>query len=84
METLLQGFSGVCLYLDDILITGKTDQEHLNNLSAVLQRLAATGMKLKPEKCSFMMTEVEYLRHKISAKGLQLTNQKVRAITEAP
>ena len=84
METLLQGFYGVCLYLDDILITGKTDQEHLNNLSAVLQRLAAAGIKLKPEKCSFMMTEVEYLGHKISAKGLQPTNQKVRAITEAP
>ena len=41
-------------------------------------------MKLKPEKCSFMLTEVEYLGHKISAKGLQPTNQKVRAITEAP
>ena len=84
METLLQGLSGVCLYLDDILITGKTDQEHLNNLSVVLQRLAMAGMKLKPEKCSFMMTEVEYLGHKISAKGLQPTTQKVRAITEAP
>ena len=81
METLLQGLSGVCLYLDDILIT---DQEHLNNLSAVLQRLTGAGMKLKPEKCSFMMTEVEYLGHKISAKGLQPTTQKVRAITEAP
>ena len=84
METFLQGLSGVCLYLDDILITGKTDQDHLNNLSVVLQRLAAAGMKLKPEKCSFMLTEVEYLGHKISAKGLQPTNQKVRAITEAP
>ena len=84
METLLQGLPGVCLYLDDILIIGKTDQEHLNNLSAVLQRLAAAGMKLKPEKCSFMMTEVEYSGHKISAKGLQSTNQKVRAVTEAP
>ena len=41
-------------------------------------------MKLKPEKCSFMMTEVEYLGHKISAKGLQPFTQKVRAITEAP
>ena len=84
METLLQGLSGVCLYLGDILITRKTDQEHLNNLSGVLERLAAAGIKLKLEKCSFMMIEVEHLRHKISAKELQPTNQKVQAIIEAP
>ena len=84
METLLQGLPGVCIYLDDILITGKTDQEHLNNLSAVLQRLSAAGMKLKPEKCFFMLQEVEYLDHTISAKGIQPTTQKVRAIVEAP
>ena len=77
METLLQGLPGVCLYLDDILITGKTNQEHLNNLAAVLQRLAAADMKLKPEKCSFMLSEVEYLGHKISEKELQPTTQKV-------
>ena len=70
METLLQGLPGVCLYLDDILITGQSDQEHLTNLSAVLQKLAAAGIKLKPTKCFFMLQEVEYLGHKISAKGL--------------
>ena len=47
METLLQGLSGVCLYLDDILISGKTDQEHLSNLATVSQRLQEVGMKLK-------------------------------------
>ena len=51
--------------------------------SRYIEGPSIAGMKLKPEKCSFMMTEVEYLGHKISAKGLQPTNQKVRAITEA-
>ena len=84
METILQGLPGVYLYLDDILITRKTEEEHLTNLSAVLQKIAAAGMRLKSEKCSFLLKEVEYLGHKISAKGLQPSTEKVQAIMEAP
>jgi len=84
MGTFLQGLPGVCIYLDDILITRKTDQKHLNNLFTVLQRLSAAGMKVKLEKCSFMLQEVEYLGHTISAKGLQSTTNKICAIVEAP
>ena len=51
VETLLQGLFGICLYLDDILITGKTDQEHLSNLTTVLQRLQEVVMKLKSNIC---------------------------------
>ena len=47
MESLLQGLPGVCTYLDDILVTGTSDEEHLRNLSAVLQRLKTSKMKLK-------------------------------------
>ena len=84
MERILQGLPGVCVYLDHILITGKTEEDYLTNLSAVLQKLSAEGMKLKPEKCSFLLKEVEYLGHKISAQGLQPSLEKVRAIMEAP
>lgn len=84
METLLRGLPGVCLFLDDILVSGENDQQHLTNLSAVLQKLASAGMKLKPDKCFFMLQEVEYLGHKISAKGLEPIPEKVRAIVEAP
>ena len=37
MESILQGLPGVCVYLDDILVKDKTEEEHLTNLSAVLQ-----------------------------------------------
>ena len=84
METLLQGLPHVCVYLDDILITGHSQQDHLRNLEAVLKQLEEAGMHLKKETCAFLLPEVEYLGHKISKEGLQPTETKVRAIAEAP
>ena len=54
----------VCTF-DDILITGHSQQEHLKNLEEVLKRLEEAGMRLKQEKCTFLMPEVEHLGHKI-------------------
>ena len=84
METLLQGLPGVCTYLDDILVTGTSDEEHFCNLSAVLQRLETSGMKLKKEKCAFLLPRVEYLGHGISSDGLEPSASKVAAIVNAP
>ena len=84
MESVLQGLPHVCVYLDDRLISGKSPQEHLVNLEEVLKRLEDAGLRLKKEKCSFLMPEVEYLGHKISREGLQPTETKVRAVAEAP
>ena len=61
---------GVCTYLDDILVTGKTMEDHLDHLEAVLTHLREAGMKLKKEKCQFLMSKVEYLSHVISSNGL--------------
>ena len=59
METLLQGIPGVCIYIDDLLITGRTDQEHLEHLAEVLRRLKEAGVKLKKEKCAYLLPSVE-------------------------
>ena len=84
METLLQGIPNVCVYLDDILVTGPSSATHLRNLEEVLTRLEDAGMRLKKEKCAFLMEEIEYLGHKISREGLQPTEGKIRAVAEAP
>ena len=47
MESLLQGMTGVVAYLDDILVTGKTEEEHLTRLEEVLSRLERAGLRLK-------------------------------------
>ena len=84
MENLLQGIPRVCVYLDDILVMGDTEQEHLANLAQVLGRLQDAGMRLKREKCAFLLPSVAYLGHVISADGLHTSDSKVEAIVDAP
>ena len=84
METLLRDLPMVVVYIDDALVAGRSQEEHLANLAQVLQRLEDTGMRLKKEKCFFCLAEVEYLGHCISAKGLRPSTANVQAITAAP
>ena len=84
METLLQGIPGVCVYLDDILIIGRTEEEHLEHLTETLRRLKEADMRLKPAKCQYLLPSVEYLGHTISKTGLQTADSKVDAIVNAP
>ena len=84
MDSLLQDLPHVCVYLDDILITGPTDEAHAKTLDEVLRRLNDAGVRLKREKCFFMLPSVEYLGHRISASGLQPTDGKIKALKDAP
>ena len=84
MDTILQGIPGVICYLDDILITGKSDREHLHNLEEVLKRLQHHGVQLRKDKCLFLQKAVEYLGHQIDETGVHTSPQKVKAVVEAP
>ena len=84
METLLQGCDGTSVYIDDILVSGSTVEEHLQNLDKVLAILSTTGIKLNRDKCAFLLPQVEYLGHVIDGQGLYPTEEKVKAIKDAP
>ena len=84
MDSILQGIPRVKCYIDDILITGANDEEHLQNLEQVLCRLEAEGVRLKKSKCQFFKSSVEYLGHRVDATGLHPTTDKLRAVAEAP
>ena len=59
----MQGLSQVAVYIDDILVTGSSTEDHLKNLDIVMEHLASAGVTLKKSKCVFLAQSVEYLGH---------------------
>ena len=81
METLLSNIPGVVVYLDDILVSGKDADIHLDQ---VMERLERAGLTLKQSKCTYGVSSVEYLGHVIDKDGLRPSPSKVEAIQAAP
>ena len=72
------------MYLDDILITGKDEASHLKALEEVLKRLSDAGLRVKRDKCLFLVSSVVFLGHKVDSKGLHPLQDKIEAIEAAP
>lgn len=84
MDTVLAGLEGVVCRIDDILITAGTNEQHLETLREVLQRLDKHNIKLNSDKCVFMQERVVYMGHEVDEEGLHTTDEKVRAVRDAP
>ncbi|GLB37179.1 putative chromo (CHRromatin Organisation MOdifier) domain containing protein [Lyophyllum shimeji] len=74
----------VCVYLDDILIYTKTLEEHRRITRIILDRLREHRLFLKPEKCKFERTEIEYLGLIISHGTASMDPVKVAGVAEWP
>ena len=70
------------IYLDNMIVYSKTEEEHLVRLRAVLERFMEQSLKLKPSKCNFFRTEISYLGHKVSAAGMEPGTEGLKGITE--
>lgn len=86
MELVLRRLQWVTLliYLDDVIITGKTFKEHLNNLGEVLSRFRKFGLKLKPTKCSLYREEVLFLGHVVGKDGVRTNPSLVQDVEKWP
>ena len=70
------------IYLDDIIVFGRTEEEHLERLHVMFKRFWEFNLKLKPSKCSFFQSEIVYLAHHISQWGILPSWDNVRAMEE--
>ena len=86
METVLQGlqWKNCLVYLDDVVIFSRSEDELIVRMDEVFTRLSRAGLKLKPRKCKFFARETEYLDHVVSEAGMAVSPDKITAITEWP
>ena len=86
MDMILQGIPGVLCYLDDLLIVGKTREEHIHisTMEEVLKCLQNEGLKLSKDKYCFLVKAMEYIGFKIDANALHATGQMLDALLKAP
>lgn len=68
------------VYVDDILIFGKTEEEHEDNLSAVIKKLVKAGLRANEKKCTFKVQELEFLGYKIAKDKILPLSEKVDTI----
>ncbi|KAK7113619.1 hypothetical protein V1264_012874 [Littorina saxatilis] len=84
MDEIFEGISGVTPLVDDVIVSGKTREEHDANLRATLNRAASKNLKLNPDKLTVGAQEVEYFGHLITVEGLKPDPAKVKAIQDMP
>ena len=84
MEQVLAGIDNVKVILDDMLITGKTQEDHLKTLELVLARLKDYELKVNPAKCKFFQDSVVFCAHRIDKEGIHKMEDKIEAVINAP
>jgi len=84
MEQILSDIPFCHCILDDILLTGRDDDEHLHILEQVLTRLSQHNLRLNIDKCYFLQDKLEYCGHMLTKDGVYEAPDKITAIVEAP
>ncbi|RAL58494.1 hypothetical protein DID88_005198 [Monilinia fructigena] len=84
MNNVLSPYLDTCCicYLDDILVYSSNEDQHIKDVSSILESLAKVDLLCKPSKCEFHVTETEFLGFTVSSQGLKMSKDKVKAVLE--
>jgi hypothetical protein len=70
------------VYVDDMLVKSKENEDHLTDLKETFQALRTYNMKLNPEKCAFGVSSGKFLEFMVSQRGIEANPDKIKAILE--
>ena len=84
MEKKLNHIPFTKVRIDDVIVSGRNDNDHLENLTKVLKTIRKFELRLKKEKCLFLMDELTFLGLRINAAGISPDPEKLTAIHKAP
>ena len=70
------------IYLDDMIVFSKMEEEHFQCLHVVFNHFREHNMKLRPTKCKFFQSEIDYLAHHVSKEGVQASKENLKAVAE--
>jgi hypothetical protein len=86
MTTLLHDMmhKEIEVYVDDMIVKSVTEEEHVEYLLKMFQRLRKYQLRLNPNKCTFGVRSGKLLGFIVSQKGIEVDPDKVRAIREMP
>jgi RNase H-like domain found in reverse transcriptase/Reverse transcriptase (RNA-dependent DNA polymerase) len=84
MDRVLNGLPFSFCYLDDIIAASKTQEQHVQHLRQLFEKLNSAGLVVNAEKCTLVVRTVDFLGHRITADGIQPLPDHVEAILNFP
>lgn len=82
INEVFSGLDFIFVYLDDVLIASRDEEEHIQHLRLVFERLDDYGLNIKVSKCVFGVNNIDFLGYNISHDGIKPSDEKVKAIRE--
>ena len=84
LNLVLRGIEGVYVYLDDVVITGKTWEDHLKKLKLVFEAFVRHNITINLSKCDFCRATVKYLGHEVGSGAVKPLDIHIKSITNFP